>query len=1157
MQLPSLTAAAEGDAPFPYALYASAQAEEAITINAQGTWINGSIASDGGILAGENLTVNGEKAENLKTGTFFCGTKLDAAYFSDCTAYEESMMFSEQNLNVTAPAVISGEASFEGNVSLNSAVKALTDITFNADSLNANNAVLYAKYGDISISGSNISYTGLIYAPMGHVEITANNLNLNNVVIIADTVTLNAPYININYNRNAAAVIGSESEPFDCPSSEWCYMADENEDGIPDFFESVENYGKLLDSDGDNLPNCFEEHFGTDMFNYDTDGDGLSDCVEVICKKSSPLETDSDQNGVADGDEDFDGDGLTNLYEISIGTGIIYADTDNDTLSDGEEIHNFGTDPLLYDTDGDTLSDGEELTRGTSPLLPDTDGNGIPDNLETIAQSYTYTSEAEDAMVKSVTVSMDTAGSLADNTAIRSILNEDIVCTDVAGLIGEPFSITTNCEFQSATISFEMSEAAIAETPLENMLVLWYDEANGKFVEMETTYNAAKHTVSIVTPHFSKYMVVDRYSWFNAWSMTFNYNPGREHQGSNYTNYQKNDTVLAIDCSGSMKTNDQVKTKTDINSAYDAQFTKTCGRIKAGENFVSQMMGDDRTGIVLFEDEVSFELPLTSDQLTVKLALQKVYDGGSTEFLPAIKSALGMFSEADLNDSKDNKRIVLLSDGGDFHKANTKSYLSNLYNSHNPDPRNRVKIFTVALGTGADQAFLKEIAEMTGGVPYTAKTAAELVKIYSEIGLDDFDRTDTDGDGLFDAVESAGIRLKNGKIVYTDPTKKDTDGDGIEDGVEINPEIRKARAGDDIEGYYFAHTSYPDKKNSDGDLYDDGNDSQPLVNYSLFDMVVSDGPGYSAAVSQRFSDGPVPPAFYTEHWDISEDEFASEERDSIGDVVMDVIWEELALFGSLYAYIPVANATTTAWSMLAGNWKDGDKIAYGSAPNAAAMLDWFLFGFGAEFYLTPDMFANLILSQEHNVEHYMKNLDACITEAEGFVNASNKNGMLECKPDARFDDRQANKGMYVSCFANRGQNCPYGHGQVSLASKYACDWNIAVGESFGTMQADVHYLGNDLYSMDYTYYLYDVYEWPDIQGLRDLHLHGVAHQYQIKGEIKGNIMWTKGQRVYNGALAGSAMLELNNNLSNVKEFFREMDINSDNMREVLHFYGLM
>lgn len=54
-------------------------------------------------------------------------------------------------------------------------------------------------------------------------------------------------------------------------------------------------------------------------------------------------------------------------------------DTDNDGLSDAEELLVYKTDPNLGDTDKDGLYDGEEIDIGTDPLNPDSDGDGFPD----------------------------------------------------------------------------------------------------------------------------------------------------------------------------------------------------------------------------------------------------------------------------------------------------------------------------------------------------------------------------------------------------------------------------------------------------------------------------------------------------------------------------------------------------------------------------------------------------------------------------------------------------------------------------------------------------------------------------------------------------------------------------------------------------------
>ncbi|MGH7337093.1 MAG: S8 family serine peptidase, partial [Myxococcota bacterium] len=80
---------------------------------------------------------------------------------------------------------------------------------------------------------------------------------------------------------------------------------------------------------------------------------------------------------------DRDGDGLTDAAEAALGTDPLDADSDDDGLSDGEEVNTHGTDPLLPDSDGDGLSDGAELTtHATDPLDLDSDGDGWNDGPE-------------------------------------------------------------------------------------------------------------------------------------------------------------------------------------------------------------------------------------------------------------------------------------------------------------------------------------------------------------------------------------------------------------------------------------------------------------------------------------------------------------------------------------------------------------------------------------------------------------------------------------------------------------------------------------------------------------------------------------------------------------------------------------------------------
>jgi hypothetical protein len=68
---------------------------------------------------------------------------------------------------------------------------------------------------------------------------------------------------------------------------------------------------------------------------------------------------------------DFDGDELDNLGEFMAGTNPFDFDSDGDQLSDGEEVNDHGSDPTLFDTDDGGRSDFDEviwdLTDPTDP----------------------------------------------------------------------------------------------------------------------------------------------------------------------------------------------------------------------------------------------------------------------------------------------------------------------------------------------------------------------------------------------------------------------------------------------------------------------------------------------------------------------------------------------------------------------------------------------------------------------------------------------------------------------------------------------------------------------------------------------------------------------------------------------------------------------
>ena len=91
------------------------------------------------------------------------------------------------------------------------------------------------------------------------------------------------------------------------------------------------------------------EREATNARNPDSDGDGLSDGLEVKTYGTNPNNNDTDADGLLDG------------AEIDARTDPFNPDSDGDQVSDGDEVNVYGTNPLSPDTDGDGYSDGEEV----------------------------------------------------------------------------------------------------------------------------------------------------------------------------------------------------------------------------------------------------------------------------------------------------------------------------------------------------------------------------------------------------------------------------------------------------------------------------------------------------------------------------------------------------------------------------------------------------------------------------------------------------------------------------------------------------------------------------------------------------------------------------------------------------------------------------
>jgi hypothetical protein len=118
-----------------------------------------------------------------------------------------------------------------------------------------------------------------------------------------------------------------------------------------------DNEGDACDNDidGDGVANGAETLAGLSPYVWDTDGDRTNDGTELLCG-SNPLQSVSNLTGA-----DTDNDKLPDSCEALYGTNPAMADSDGDGLSDGVEVRYWMSNPLSTNSDADDCTDAREV----------------------------------------------------------------------------------------------------------------------------------------------------------------------------------------------------------------------------------------------------------------------------------------------------------------------------------------------------------------------------------------------------------------------------------------------------------------------------------------------------------------------------------------------------------------------------------------------------------------------------------------------------------------------------------------------------------------------------------------------------------------------------------------------------------------------------
>ena len=438
------------------------------------------------------------------------------------------------------------------NVNFNGLIYApFGDIVIDSDNLNLNNAILIAQTITLYCPHVNANYNSTMAEIVGTESDTDIELfafgsydeDANVIDIEWQSNYGNSTYgifcsdDNINYNHIATVTDSTEYQYFITDDFETRYFKvvlttnyGEKIESVP-FVVTKDEYDyydvEFLDSDIDGLPDVLEIAIGTRPDLVDTDGDTLTDYQEVYITGTDPTVYDSVIEGVSDADANCDSDGLSNSYEIELGSDPCSEFSDEDEFNDYDEVYIYGTDPTKTDTDDDGISDSSEIKLGLDPNDPQT--FGIPDSeysfyqvisadskvlseINTEGSPYTLSVELDTNMYAEDEITAEVSG------YSKAIENEAMLGN------GVDIAISDVCNPENIVIKYTVKDTYLENTDgtfsslpefqgIRRLNVFKLDTETNMLLPIETQFDDDNNVLYAEVDEFGTYCIMDMEIW--------------------------------------------------------------------------------------------------------------------------------------------------------------------------------------------------------------------------------------------------------------------------------------------------------------------------------------------------------------------------------------------------------------------------------------------------------------------------------------------------------------------------------------------------------------------------------------------------------------------------------------------------------------------